>query len=300
MADSQYGDLALESRRFEPRVGEPVEAEWGTLTVPENRRRPDSSPITLAFVRFPARTADPGRPIVFLAGGPGESGIEVAGGSHFPIFMALRDPLTRDTTNVAVGRFDIEYVTAAGIADTRVIALMPAWFDGMSRGDFSLPAKKPLLARYLFLLKRGLGGNAMSLLMDCASGATRERWERIEREAAQTVLGRTIDFPFPEIGEAWEGPDLGDGYRAPVSADNTVLFLSASFDCRAPLDNILEIRKGLPSSDHIVVEDAGHMDVFLSCPGVADTMRAFFRGETVDTRPRFAEPRFAFVAPDSS
>ncbi len=89
-ADERCGRLTLTPHRFEPCRGGPVDAEWGTLTVPENRQRPDSDPVTLSFVRFPATTPDPDHPVLFLAGGPGESGIQFARGAHFPIFMALQ------------------------------------------------------------------------------------------------------------------------------------------------------------------------------------------------------------------
>jgi pimeloyl-ACP methyl ester carboxylesterase len=468
-----YGRLTLEPHRFEAGRGGPVDAEWGTLTVPENRRRQGSHPITLSFVRLPATTRDPGHPVVFLAGGPGESGIRFARGRHFAMFAALREvgdvialdqrgtgasrpPLRCDTAppqpapgrpavrdqvlaetmarsracagtlrqsgidlagyhtvenaddlddlraalgaekihlwglsygthlafaflkrhssragrcvlggaegpdhtlklpsvvqrqlerigalcaahpawrgrlpdfvssvaevlerlerapvaiglpdpagggkkvTLGLGRFDVEYATAVGLADIRLLSLLPAWYDGMSRGDYTLPSREPLLARYLFLSKRGLGGNAMGLLMDCASGATKARWERIEREAREAVLGRTIDFPLPEIGEAWGNPDLGDDYRSPVRADNPVLFFSGSLDCRTPLDNVMEVCEGLPNARPLVVDGAGHTDVFLSCPGAAETVCRFLRGEEVDTAPRSASRPFSLAEP---
>jgi pimeloyl-ACP methyl ester carboxylesterase len=42
-------------------------------------------------VRFKSTAKNPGPPIVYLAGGPGGSGIFTAKGSRFPLFMALRD-----------------------------------------------------------------------------------------------------------------------------------------------------------------------------------------------------------------
>jgi pimeloyl-ACP methyl ester carboxylesterase len=467
---AKNGQITLIPYRFEPRHGDPADAEWGTLTVPENRRGKDSNPVTLAFVRFPATTADPGHPIVYLASGPGESGIEAARGGHYPIFMALREvadvialdqrgtgaslpslrceaegawrlPLDRPvgreealaialdqsrvcaarlrddgidldgynavenaddiddlrtalgaekldlwgmsygthlalatlrrhagrigrcvlggaegpdhtyklpsiiqrqlenigdlvrvdpvwggrisdfvalvefvleglelepatveirnpynghTVRAGIGRFEVEYMTAVGLADTRIIALLPSWYQAMSNGDYSMIARESLLSKYLLLLKRGLGRNAMSLLMDCASGATQERWERIEREAADTVLGRTVDFPFPEIGEAWGRPDLGDEYRAPVRADNPVLFLSGSLDCRTPLDNVVEVLSGLPQGQYSIVLGAGHADVFLSCPEVEALIAGFFRGKELDARIYTADPPFRF------
>jgi pimeloyl-ACP methyl ester carboxylesterase len=85
------GDLTIEPYVFETRTGEKVDAELGRLTVPENRKNPKSRPIELAFVRFRSTASKPGSPIVYLAGGPGGSGIETARGTRFPLFMAMRE-----------------------------------------------------------------------------------------------------------------------------------------------------------------------------------------------------------------
>ncbi|MCG8456559.1 MAG: alpha/beta hydrolase [Holophagales bacterium] len=86
------GGPALEIRphRFESRSGEVVEAELGTFRVPENRDDPASRALELSFVRFPSTTENPGPPIVYLAGGPGGSGVATAKGPRFPLFQALR------------------------------------------------------------------------------------------------------------------------------------------------------------------------------------------------------------------
>jgi pimeloyl-ACP methyl ester carboxylesterase len=68
-----------------------VEAEKGEFTVPENRTKPGSRNITIRFVRFKSTAARPGHPIVYLAGGPGGSGIGAAASSRFPLFLALRE-----------------------------------------------------------------------------------------------------------------------------------------------------------------------------------------------------------------
>ncbi|MGH2602087.1 MAG: hypothetical protein ACRDJ9_22205, partial [Dehalococcoidia bacterium] len=70
---------------------ERVPAELGRLLVPENRRNPGSRLIELAFARLRSIGERPGPPIIFLAGGPGGSGIESARWpQRFPWFMALR------------------------------------------------------------------------------------------------------------------------------------------------------------------------------------------------------------------
>lgn len=84
-------ELRVEPYAFESSSGEVVEAELGSFEVSENRSRPGSRSLTLRFVRFPATGPVPGPPIVYLAGGPGGSGIGTARGSRFELFMAMRE-----------------------------------------------------------------------------------------------------------------------------------------------------------------------------------------------------------------
>src|SRR5215212_3217327 len=90
-AQPKSGTIKIKPYTFENGRKEKVDAEFGTLLVPENRSDPESNLIELAFVRFKSTAKNPGPPIVYLAGGPGGSGIGTARGSRFPLFMALRD-----------------------------------------------------------------------------------------------------------------------------------------------------------------------------------------------------------------
>jgi pimeloyl-ACP methyl ester carboxylesterase len=85
------GVLRVVPHVFQPRGAEPVDAELGELRVPENRTNPRSRNITLRMVRFRSTARRPGSPIVYLAGGPGGSGIDAARGPRFRLFMALRE-----------------------------------------------------------------------------------------------------------------------------------------------------------------------------------------------------------------
>ncbi len=76
---------------FEASDGQEVEALRGHLMVPERRAAPNSRMIRLEYVRFPSTGAAGGPPIVYLAGGPGGSGIGAAEGPRFPLFMAMRE-----------------------------------------------------------------------------------------------------------------------------------------------------------------------------------------------------------------
>lgn len=52
----------------------------GRFTVPANRTSNQGAELTLRYVRFASTASSPGAPIVFLAGGPGDSGIRAIKG----------------------------------------------------------------------------------------------------------------------------------------------------------------------------------------------------------------------------
>lgn len=85
------GKLQTSAFTFQANSGQIVEAEKGTLFVPENHSNPKGTQIELAFVRFPSTSTNPSFPIIYLAGGPGGSGISLAKGPRFPLFMAMRE-----------------------------------------------------------------------------------------------------------------------------------------------------------------------------------------------------------------
>ncbi|HET7285947.1 MAG TPA: alpha/beta hydrolase, partial [Pyrinomonadaceae bacterium] len=400
---AQPKTLKLKPYTFQNDKKEKVDAEFGTLLVPENRSNPQSNLIELAFVRFKSTAKNPGPPIVYLAGGPGGSGIFTAQGSRFPLFMALRDvadviafdqrgtgyskpnlgcfdrlalpldvaptreaaikelrensqsclsywrdiqrvdltgyntnesaddledlrkalganqislwtisygthlafatmrrhpksihraivagtegpdhtyklpsniqkhledlaaaikadpevgkevpdflglmksvfdrldaqpetveitdPQTKVKVKVIVNKFVMQYIVANNIGTT-VTARFPAMFYRASKGDFTNPAQV-----WLSQSRSGIG-SAMSYMMDCASGQTAARRERIAREAKGTLLEDIFNFPFPDVCEEWKAPDLGDEFRAPLRSDVPVLFISGTLDARTPV-----------------------------------------------------------------
>jgi pimeloyl-ACP methyl ester carboxylesterase len=83
-------ELDIRPYEFKAKDGTIVQAERGEIEVPENRDIEGGKTIKIAFVRFKSTNPNPGYPLVYLAGGPGGSGISAATGRRFPLFMALR------------------------------------------------------------------------------------------------------------------------------------------------------------------------------------------------------------------
>ncbi|MCI0747770.1 MAG: alpha/beta hydrolase [Verrucomicrobia subdivision 3 bacterium] len=69
--------------------GQHVERGW--LRVPERRDGRTTNAIEIPFVRFPATVSSSAPPIIYVAGGPGESGVSTLSGAAFGLVMALRE-----------------------------------------------------------------------------------------------------------------------------------------------------------------------------------------------------------------
>jgi pimeloyl-ACP methyl ester carboxylesterase len=109
-----------------------------------------------------------------------------------------------------------------------------------------------------------------------------ERWRRILEEEPRTLLGRALDFPYPEICDAWEVPSLGETFRSPVQSRVPALFISGTLDARTPLDNAREVARGFVDGRELLIEGGGHGDdLLLSAPEIGQTLARFLRGEPV-------------------
>lgn len=122
-----------EQIEFEAGNGQTVAAFAGTFSAPENRSNPESRMLELHYVRFPATVERAGPPIIYLAGGPGGSGIRTAKGRRFPLFMELRaygDVIAFDQRGTGLSNATPECVSKTDIPDDvrlpreKVIALM--------------------------------------------------------------------------------------------------------------------------------------------------------------------------------
>jgi pimeloyl-ACP methyl ester carboxylesterase len=211
-----------------------------------------------------------------------------------PAVVEITDPQTKQPVKVTVNKFVMQFLTANNIGTT-VESFYPMIYYRASQGDFTLSAQAWLS------MSRDDFGNAMSYMMDCASGQTAARVERIKREAPTTLLGDVMNEPFPGVCDEWRAPDLGDEFRSLVHADVPVLFISGTLDARTPISNAEEYRVGFPNSTHVIVEGAVHSDpLFLSSPKIKEVMLEFMKGQTVSTTHITPPPmKFAPLAPQT-
>ena len=72
-------------------TGDTLAVDTGRVEVPESRTGRSTAKIQLAVMRIRSTAARPSVPIIYLAGGPGNSGFNSARGEIFPVIKALRE-----------------------------------------------------------------------------------------------------------------------------------------------------------------------------------------------------------------
>jgi len=205
-----------------------------------------------------------------------------------PQTVELSHPATGETIRVAIGKFDVQWLTAQALGDPRTAATLPSAYLEMDAGDFRRIA-------HLVVAQRSRMGvqSAMKPMMDLSSGATRARRARIDREAAASLLGNAINFPQMYLGKAWGNPDLGDDFRRPVRSNVPVLILAGDLDPRTPVENGREIVRHLEHGHLIVLPNGGHHFDFFGSPQIRNVLVAFLRGERpAITTIQLPAPRF--------
>jgi pimeloyl-ACP methyl ester carboxylesterase len=185
---------------------------------------------------------------------------------------------------VVLGSFDVGWVTSSYIMAFPAVSTLPTLYRALDAGDVTHPEVQRM-ASAIAAFRTGSIGSAMSIMMDCYSGVAEDRYGRILREEQQTVLGRLIDFPFPEACTAWGSPDLGAKFRRPVRSRVPALLFSGDLDARTPPSSAEATMAGLVNAKHIVITRGMHGDsYFLASPEIRERMAAFLRGDEISTR----------------
>jgi len=272
-AQQKVGTLKLKPYTFENDKGEKVDSEFGTLLVPEKRSDPQSNLIELAFVRFKSTAKNPGPPIVYLAGGPGGTGIGTAIGSRFPLFMALRevaDVIAYDQRGTGHSKPNLScydrLAMPLDVAPSREAALQELRASARNCAVYWREVQRVDLNGYntnesaddLEDLRKALGANKISLWS--ISYGTHLAFATIRRHPKSI-------------------------HRVPV------LFISGTLDARTPISNAAEYLTGFSNSTHMIIEGAVHSDpLFLSSPKIKEGMMEFLRGQPVTVTKITAAP----------
>ena len=134
-------------------AGQKIDAELGHFQVPEDHAQPDGKRITLAFVRLKSTSQQSGPPIVYLAGGPGGSGIKLMRGPRGAVFLAMR----------AAGDVIALDQRGTGLAEPNLEC------PGSIEFPLSRPGEYPAMLRHLISFSRRCGAYWRSRDVDLAA-----------------------------------------------------------------------------------------------------------------------------------
>lgn len=196
-----------------------------------------------------------------------------------------KDPVTvvvpqraGEPIEIVLGPHDLQLVVASTLGSSRGQAFLPALVEAALRGDFA----------GIGHLARGLRAdevaNAMGLLMDCASSASRARFERMEVEArdAGNVIGDALNAPYlREVARSIALPSVNAELCAPFRCEVPVMLVSGAMDGRTPAANAEALRARFPRSTHVVFTNTAHDARELEDPRTAAVLHAFLRGDPV-------------------
>ena len=204
-----------------------------------------------------------------------------------PMVVRVEIPGTGDKVDIPVGPIGLKLILRIDLGDASDLPVFPRLLASIDQGDTRL--------LQWFVQKRiGLlaGTNGMSMIMDCASGASARRLELIKDQTATSLFGLVVNAPFPDVCPVWEAPDLGPEFRGPLVSRVRTLLLSGSLDWNTPPYQAEEILWGFSNGTHLIVRNAGHEQI-LTHPEIRKAVVRFLSGEDVsDVRAAWPPLRF--------
>ncbi|HEV7643208.1 MAG TPA: alpha/beta fold hydrolase [Pyrinomonadaceae bacterium] len=206
-----------------------------------------------------------------------------------PATVTITDRRTRKPVDIKVSKFGLQFLIMRDLGDTNDLPIFPAWFYTMDKGDYSI-LKTFAERRYN---QFGGGISLMTVMMDAASGTTKERAARIEREAKTALLGKMVNFPSLNVEGVSDNVDLGDEYRSALRTAVPTLFVSGELDNNTPPWQADEVRKFFTKSIHLVVGNAGHESTLVD-PRMQQVMVDYLNGKDV-RKTQISLPKLKFV-----
>jgi len=181
--------------------------------------------------------------------------------------------------SVVVGPYDLQRALTRLLAHHQLVGMLPAFVVPLTRGDWTR------LGQAAAQNRRGGDVSAMTLMMDCASGASPARRKQLERELAdpRNLLGDAMDGVHFDICTACDPPDLGRTFRGPLKCGVPTLFVSGELDARTPPSNVEEILSGFSSAAHVVATNTGHEARELQSERFVELLATFLGGTAVES-----------------
>ena len=171
--------------------------------------------------------------------------------------------VTRDrggeTLQEPVGGLALAYLTAKSISGPEDFAMLPSLYYRIARGDLSLLTR---IIQRLVSSSGNSGRRQLGYMLDGSSGVSPQRAARIAAESKKAVLGDAVNFPYPQIRDAWGNIDSGPRFREPIKSSVHTLFVTGELDGNTPPQQADEIRSGFRNAGRLTISNGGHGSAF--------------------------------------
>lgn len=220
-----------------------------------------------------------------LGAAAGKDGFADVAGSATRVLAALRKAPAQGRSmlhrgrQVTIGAFDAQLAIAAALGRRSTQQMLPLALREAEQGNHDL------LATIVLSVREELGTiSAMPLAMEVASGQSAQRRELAHVQAARSLFGDALAFPFPMLADGLGLVDLGDGFRAPLQTDIPVLMVAGTLDGRTPMANAEALLPTLRHASLLRVVNASHDDeLWLGNARIAATIAGFMEGSHADS-----------------
>lgn len=216
------------------------------------------------------------------------------------LIAAFAKVIKRLTDNPVAARYEGKSIVVGG-DDVRAVAKTDADRSGgwaanvinLYNGDYTLLAKSAIP-------RRSVGINRpMLAMMDCASGISPARKQKILTDPANRLLGNINEEYFATC-DLWKAPDLGNEFRSPLRSDIPTLIFHGTWDVNTPLENADDAAAGLTDVAYAKVEGGTHPvidQLFELWAPMRPTMRKFLEGGKPELPQTIVLPTVNFKPP---
>lgn len=177
-------------------------------------------------------------------------------------------------------RVHMQILASAMIADPhRAVPILLEVYSAIDQGKTQM---LPALVQRVGFDKPNISFDVMSFGMDVASGITAEKLKQFNQQAESALVGKSLNFPMPQLNQVIEGLDLGDEFREYPKSNIPTLLLSGTLDGRTYVESQREATQGLSNLTHVIVKNAGH-NLFMVSPDVTALIQQFMNNEVIKT-----------------